>query len=319
MDVDAGWADCDWQDRARRLSFWLGPVSLGSKALQLREVDVGHDPNAPILDPDIEPLEAWRGGEDGVYLRSQPIPTNLPALERMPRTIRYVIKRYDRHFIDLSGTFEAYLAKFSPKSRQTLQRKARKFHECFGAVDVREYRTAAELETFYAAARAISVRTYQEKLYSAGLPTDEAFQEEMRRMAAADRVRAYLLFADGRPVSYLYCPDEGGGRLSYRHLGYDPGYARHSPGSVLQVAVLERLFAEGRHAVFDFTEGDGEHKRFFSTHRIHCGNVLFLKPRTMLLALVHGHHAVSALERGLYRIAERVGIRARLKHLVRRP
>lgn len=316
--MNVGLASRDWQSRSRRLSFWIGPVSLGSWALRLREVDIGHDLAAPPLAADFEPSQAWLGGEDGVFLRSQPIPLDLPAIERMPRTIRYVIKRYDRHFIDLSGSFDAYLAKFSPKSRQTLQRKTRRFRDAFGAVEVREYRKPAELESFHAAARTISAKTYQEKLYSAGLPTDEAFVAEMRRLAAQDRVRAYLLFADGRPVSYLYCPDEGHGRLSYRYLGYDPAYAKHSPGTVLQISALERLFAERRHAIFDFTEGDGEHKRFFATHCVHSANILFLKPHLRLKALVHGHHAVSRLEHGLRRVSEHIGVKSRLKRLVRR-
>ena len=69
-------------------------------------------------------------------------------------------------------------------------------------------------------------------------------------------MRAFLLFLAGEPVAYLYLPVSGR-TLIYAYLGYDAEHAHLSPGTVLQMAALENLFAEKRFAYFDFTEGEG--------------------------------------------------------------
>src|SRR3546814_15482444 len=81
----------------------------------------------------------------------------------------------------------------------------------------------------------------------------------MLAAAAADEVRAWLLFVDGLPIAYLYCPAEGD-TLRYDYLGHDPEWSDWSAGSVLQVEAMRDLFAERRFARFDFTEGEGQHR-----------------------------------------------------------
>jgi CelD/BcsL family acetyltransferase involved in cellulose biosynthesis len=117
--------------------------------------------------------------------------------------------------------------------------------------------------------------TYQEKLLDAGLP--EGALEEMRDLAAHDAVRAWLLFLDGRPISYLYAPARGA-CLVYAHLGYDPAAAELSPGTVLQLEAMRMLTEERRFRWFDFTEGDGQHKRQFATGSIDSVDLLLLRP-----------------------------------------
>src|SRR5258706_16316460 len=96
---------------------------------------------------------------------------------------------------------------------------------------------------FHREARGISQLSYQEKLFDAGLPTDEAFLANMRAQGEMGRARAYLLFLEGRAISYLYCWASAG-RLQYGYLGFVPDFASLSPGTVLQYLALEALFAE---------------------------------------------------------------------------
>ena len=56
----------------------------------------------------------------------------------------------------------------------------------------------------------------------------------MLRLAAEDRVRAWLLEIGGVPAAYLYCPAESD-TLLYQYVGHDPAFAELSPGSVLQL------------------------------------------------------------------------------------
>jgi CelD/BcsL family acetyltransferase involved in cellulose biosynthesis len=218
---------------------------------------------------------------DGYYLRA--VPAQLAARVGSEAGMRCFLRQsYPRHYADLSLGSDAYLATFSGKSRSGLKRKCRKLEErSGGALDVRCYRTPAEVETFYREARALSALTYQERLLDAGLP--EGALPEMRELAANDEVRAFLLFVDGRAVSYLYAPADGQ-TLRYAYLGYDPAFADLSPGTVLQMEAMRMLMAEGRFRWFDFTEGDGQHKRQFATGAIDSVDLLLLRPTFANLA-----------------------------------
>lgn len=224
---------------------------------------------------------------------------------------------YARSYIDMAGTYDAYFEQFSSKTRSTLRRKLRKFEQASGgALDLRAYRTPEEIARFTELAVPLSRRTYQARLLDAGLPEGPAAHAAMQAMAAADRLRAFLLFLDSQPVAYLYLPVEQE-TLVYAYLGYDPEHGRLSPGTVLQLAALEQLFAEGRFRYFDFTEGTGDHKRLFSTDSEACASFLMLRPtlanRTLLRALALFDHAVAAARS----LAERTGMMATLRRRLR--
>ncbi|HEU4960291.1 MAG TPA: GNAT family N-acetyltransferase [Sphingomonas sp.] len=189
----------------------------------------------------------------------------------------FVRQRYTRSYVDLAGGFDAYWAALSGNTRSSLKRKTRRVAAASGgALAVRRFRGPDELTDFHRIARAISARTYQERLLDAGLPADDRFVATMLRLAAQDRVRAWVLDIGGAPAAYLYCPADGDSLL-YQYLGYDPAYADLSPGSVLQLEALRDLFADGRFARFDFTEGEGRHKRSFATGGVPCIDLLLLR------------------------------------------
>ncbi|OSM01521.1 hypothetical protein MAIT1_01508 [Magnetofaba australis IT-1] len=146
-----------------------------------------------------------------------------------------------------------------------------------------------EMSLFHAMALRLSERTYQGRLLDAGLPDSPAFLHEMNALAAADSVRGFLLFHGNTPVAYLYAPirDEA---MIYGYLGYDPDYADFSVGHVLQHHVMRYLFDNpGLARWFDFTEGEGAHKRLWSTDAIPCATIFYLSytPRHLLGAASH--------------------------------
>jgi len=227
------------------------------------------------------------------------------------------VQRYRRHYIAMDGGFDAYMAGFSGKTRSTLRRKLRKFAEAdSGELDLREYRGAAEFDAFLAAGLPLSRRTYQGKHLDAGLPEDAEAQAALREAAADDRLRASILFLDGKPASYLCLPVEGG-TLVYAWLGYDPALAHLSPGAVHQLAALERLFAERRFRLFDFTEGEGAHKALFGTASVEAASFFLLRRsaanRLLMGALGAFDHSVASAKRRAERIGALAGARRLLK------
>jgi CelD/BcsL family acetyltransferase involved in cellulose biosynthesis len=255
-------------------------------------------------------------GRDGVRVLSAPTAALAAVTARYPGCLVGGRQDYRRHYIDMGQSFDAYMAQFSGKTRSTLRRKARKLADETGGYRVTEHRAPAEVEAFLAAALPLSARTYQARLLDAGLPDSPAARRAMLEAAEADRMRAFLLHAGGAPIAYLALP-VAGETLVYAHLGYDPDCARLSPGTVLQMDALERLFAEQRYRWFDFTEGDGTHKELFGTDHALCASLVLLEPtlanRTLLRARA-GFDAGAAQAKAL---AARSGALGRIRALLR--
>lgn len=265
------------------LRFQIGARTLF--AVRRRLARVGLD-LARALATEAPALPPLGRGDHGYLVTSLPVSL---LEETVTRTnLRPFIRQcYVRRYAALDRGFDAWAAQLSAKTRSTLFRKERKLSR---RAELRAYATPVEIEAFFAEARAVSAASYQERLLDAGLPED---LPAMLRLAAADRVRAFLLRIDGHPAAYLYLPAEGR-TLIYDRLGYDPAFAEHSPGTVLQLGALRLLAAEGRFDRLDFTEGEGQHKRLFATDGVACLDLLLLRPTPANLLAAHALAAFDA-------------------------
>jgi hypothetical protein len=263
---------------------------------------------------DVPPLSTT---VQGVCIRSIPVSKAVRIRKDCPSFLVHEQQRYPRYYIRMHGSFDDYLFRLSRRTKSTISRKTRKWTElAHGTLDVREYRTPSELYSFHQYAREISCQTYQERLLNAGLPNTKDHIKEMRQRAAAGIVRAYLLFYDEKPVSYLYLPVDDG-CLIYAYLGYQSAFSAYSPGVVLQFEALKRLFAEQRFWAFDFTEGEGQHKRVLATDHVECCNLFLLPPmirnRLLLLALRSFDRIVGTTSD----LADRIGAKNKLRRMLR--
>lgn len=304
----------EWHEFEYELKYQLGEITLGQQQVKvLRTVyslndirSFSGDPQLPTLPPKL----------DGYLLANIPGECTSRGIEPAGELLRYCLKSYRRCYIDMSDGFEAYQAKFSGKTRSGINRKVRKFAEQAKSLDFRCYRTPNEISEFFELARPVSAASYQHRLLDCGLPDGPEFVAGAREAAARDAVRAFLLFSNGHPVSYLYCPMSDG-VLEYAFLGYVPQFARLSPGTVLQWLALETLFAERRFTAFDFTEGESEHKLFFSTHQVPCSLRLLLRSsaRTKLIAGLH--RGVDLASEKIGDSLDRFGLKSRIKKWLR--
>jgi CelD/BcsL family acetyltransferase involved in cellulose biosynthesis len=265
-------------------------------------------------DFDALPVDAFDNGTEAIILRSHPIQQPLKKLSTQRGALCYVPSTYRHHYVDLSGTFQEYLGKFTSKTRSSLQRKVRKLKQ--EGVEFQVFRSADELLSFHPLARRVSRKTFQENLLKTGLPDTPEFLGELRSRGEHGTARAFLLVKGEIPIAYLYTPAEHG-VLIYDHLGYDPEFRQDSPGTVLQYLALEFLFAEQKFTMFDFEEGEGQHKQMFATHSLDCADVLLFAPTLRAKALVRAHIVLNASVRAAMRIAERARLKGRLKRLVK--
>ncbi|MDJ0643451.1 MAG: GNAT family N-acetyltransferase [Erythrobacter sp.] len=265
-------------------------------------------------DPDLSPP---RPGPDGLRVLSAPVAALPMIVATFPHHLIGGRHLYRRHYIDMAGSFEDYLARFSGKTRSTLRRKARKLAKEVGeAFSISEHRTPAEIERFLDAAVPLSSKTYQARLLDAGLPDTEHARSAMLEAAEADSMRGFLLHADNGPIAYLSLPISNS-TLVYAHLGYDPDWARLSPGTVLQMEALERLFAERRYRYFDFTEGEGAHKAMFGTDSVTCSSFVMLEPTIANRALLGARAGFDATIGQAKSLAQRSGALARIRSALR--
>lgn len=307
----------DWAVRCVPLKFGIGDWTALSVRLRLhcRTVRLDERP-APCSDPE-PPLDRACGDASGYMIRALPVAGRLPEIARTGDFLRYVLLQYRHCSIDFSIGMQAYRAGLSAKTRSTIARKVRKFEQyCGGKLDWRTYAQPSEMAEFHRLARAVSSKTYQERLLDAGIPDGESFVREMMELAAQDSVRGWLLFHGDRPVSYLYCPAHRG-VLTYAYLGYDPAYMKHSVGTVLQWLAVEQLYASQRFSSFDFTEGQSEHKRLFATDELPCANLVFVRNRPWLSLTIRAHALANRASTGLGSLAERCGIKSYLKRVLR--
>lgn len=306
-----------WEQVRYELAYRIGEITLFAKSfrtLSLRNhfLELTTDPEVPA-----PPVTRLGSDIDAIVMLSHPVEGLLPRLQLHNGYVRYVLAQYSHFYTDLSGTFKDYLSKFSSKTRNSLQRKVRRFFDSGDGSSFREYKRPDEMAEFHHLARQISALTYQEKRFQAGLPLSPSFLADLEDKARSDNVRAYLLFKGNAPIAYLCCPGANG-ILFYSYLGYDPRHAGLSPGTVLQYLAFESLFQERTFKAFDFTQGQGEHKRFFGTNEVRCADILLLDAGFASRFWVTFHLWLDQTSAASGRLLDSVGLKSAVKKLIRR-
>ncbi|MFA5990041.1 MAG: GNAT family N-acetyltransferase [Sphingomonas sp.] len=294
------------------LKFQVGARTLVSVERRLQRVALSLD---DALEGRAPPLPLLHRAAHGYAITSLPEGQAAMLAASCPAMFAYVRQHYVRRYVDLQGGYERYLESLSANARSAIRRKARRVAQVSGGtLDVRRFCTVDELAQFHPIARRLAARTYQERLMGAGLPDDAQFLGNMYAAARQGQCFGWILSIGGRPAAYLYC-SVASGTVRYDFVGHDPDFAAFSAGAVLQIAALRQLFDDGCYCRFDFTEGDGQHKRQFATGGVACVDMLLLRRtaanRATTLALAGFDRAVKLAKRvtdylGMNRVARRL-------------
>ena len=197
----------------------------------------------------------------------------------MRGVIRYLLRSpYNHYLIPLKGSFKDYCAKFKSKGYK-LNRKVRRFKKnCNSKMIFKQYDNVKYLNEFLRYASLISRKSYQHRLYKAGLNLTEPFIEYTTFLAEHGYFKSYILFDGAAPVAYLYGTLIDG-LYEARKTGYDPEYKRLSPGTVLWFKAIENLFSDENAFTFDTTKGQARFKKYFGSESIQCTHLYYL-PRS---------------------------------------
>jgi hypothetical protein len=247
----------------------------------------------------------------------QTISAKLPRISRLGPGICYVPAQGTRFFIDLNGSFEAYLGKFNKKTRDTMRRKIRLFTRASnGSVGWREFRCAKDMAEFHRLASGVSRKTYQHRLLRAGIDTSSSFREEMVRGAMEGQSRGYILLRQETAIAYMFCQARCGD-LVVEQMGFDPSFAADSPGSVLSWFMLEGLFASGEFRRLDLGEGAYPYKAHLATGSVEVAEIYCFPWSIRNAAFVLMHSVVAGASSLLRSAIEALGVLQRLKKMVR--
>lgn len=310
----------NWKRASVSIAYRLGEVAVASWKLSALVRKDHFTELAEGTGLDSLPVESLTGETNALFVPCHPVSTPPPTIVTRGDTLIYTPKVFKNYFVDLSslGDFQAYLAQFSSRSRSTLLRKVRKFEKENGeGVEFREFAVGDDFDEFFRLAGPISEQSYQERLLDAGLPRGPEFIAGIKARAARGDALAWLLFFRGKPVSYVLSLVDNG-VATYDYVGYREDAQHLSPGTVLQYLILESLFERKRVRIFDFTEGEGEHKRFFSTGSQLCAKSYVFR-RTLISGLrVRSHRSLDGLSDATVRLLDKLGLKRHIKALIRR-
>jgi hypothetical protein len=305
-----------WIRRTTRLRFHLGEYCFASwkiSCLSLRS----YYTKLPAHPSETSIPKTLPTGAQALFLPSHPAPEDEPRLGFAQNMIRYVPVQVPRYFVELKGSFEDYLRRFSSKPRHNLQRSVKKFTEYSGGkLDFREYTTPEQVDEFYALAQQVSQKTYQARLLQAGLPSGPEFRPVVLEQARQGHFHGYLLLHDGRPISFVYCWGSDN-CLIYDNIGYDAEYQKWSPGTILLYLILERQFGAQEYTMLDFGTGQAQYKNFFATGFTRCADIYYFRPTPWNTSLVLAHSSLHYLNSWTVRLLQRMKLKDWIKKLIR--
>ncbi|KMP11578.1 hypothetical protein UR09_02975 [Candidatus Nitromaritima sp. SCGC AAA799-A02] len=163
-------------------------------------------------------------------------------------------------YLPLPQSFDTCLENLTPKTRYFIQRKTRKVEKDF-KVTVGVVRERSELkerlEQF--------IEQHQTLWANRGRPGaffDEAVRTFHRivsqRLLNTGHLKLFYLDLDGKPAAsyYLFLHERD---LLFYLTGFDPAFARYSPGSVLLTRIIQDAI-ENKYREFDFMRGTAPYK-----------------------------------------------------------
>lgn len=303
--------DARWHMTTMRFRWQVGEYTFARRTLDVAVID----DHFTTLGSDVDALALPLGQFDRAWcfaVMSHPIVDKLPILARQQGTIRWAPHQYLHSAVKIEGDFEAYMKQQFPKDRtKKFRYKVRKLLQHIGSdKPMRVYRSADEFREFYRHMNALQELGYQQKLLGKGL-TDERLALWLQ-----GKVRGYLLFHGEKPVAYI-AGRERDGIFYDEFIGYDPAYRDLSPGNVLQYLALERVFAEKDLRLWDFMEGEGQHKQMFGNVSQLCADLYFFPTTPRSMALFASQAGLHFASRKAVETLERLHVKDRVKKLLR--
>lgn len=187
-----------------------------------------------------------------------------------------------RRRIQFPATAAEYWERFSTKTRSTFRRKLKKF----GITRLERVTEVADLPRFLEIAHQISLQTWQTRQFGLRVQNNAEELELLSILSREGMLRSYLWFSNDEPVAFLI-GNQDKGCFHYEEVGYATPFAKHSPGQMMLIQVIDDLFAHDRPEWFDFGGGDADYKQLFASHESQSGTLWLWPPSLSNLMTVN--------------------------------
>jgi len=187
----------------------------------------------------------------------------LTALAPRPRSTRDM-RRSVSPYLELPGSWEAYLTSRSRKFRKNLRRYRRNLGQS-GEIEIARMERGADV-----AGRLREIFAVNERSWTAARGTNLFRSPELRAffldvipdLAEQGWIELQTLRLDGKAIAYELGFDLGDRVFAYS-ASYDQAHRQHSPGTVISAAIIERACDQGR-VEYDMLRGDEGYKLHWS-------------------------------------------------------
>jgi CelD/BcsL family acetyltransferase involved in cellulose biosynthesis len=159
--------------------------------------------------------------------------------------------------VDLTATWDEYLASLSKKNRHELRRKLRRISAA-GELELLAYTEPEDIEAHLPVFLRLMMESRRDKATFLSEQMGRFFHRMAGAMAREGLVRLYELQLDTKPVASLFCFDQAGNRFLY-NSGYDPEYAPLSVGLASKALCLREAIESACRRV-DFMRGHEPYK-----------------------------------------------------------
>jgi len=172
---------------------------------------------------------------------------------------------YPHYAVNLPNNIEAYFHELSPKGRWNIKRKARQLEKEYSSdVTTCCFRESAQLDRMMQDVEDVAKKTWQRGV-GGGFRDNEEMRRRYALAARSGWLRAYILYAAGMPCAFqvgtLYSDT-----YYLDFTGYDPTFAKYSPGICLLMKSFEDL-CKNNVKRFDFAHGSQEYKERLGNYR----------------------------------------------------
>lgn len=220
-----------------------------------------------LLDSILQSLS--EGEADVAYMNFMKEGSNLCelAMKKPGFLNRDYIRVKQSHFAaSLPTTVDEFYKRLSSGARWQAKSRHKKILKDFGdEVSVRCFQSPGEVGELIRDAEQVARKSYQRGL-GVGFADSPETRKHLLLKAERGWLRGYILYLGGEPTAF-WMGDVNEGTFGSDHLGYDPAFAKYSPGMYLIVRVIEGFCDEHQNGIsaIDFATGFARYKELFST------------------------------------------------------
>ncbi|HYL34120.1 MAG TPA: GNAT family N-acetyltransferase [Stellaceae bacterium] len=235
----------------------------------------------PALNSALGEWFAAGGGGLGDELRLPGVPAGLSGEQLARHGLLHSSQTRPGFTVNLERVREAgdFAALLSSNARQQLRRAQRDYAQD-GALAIAEARDAEEALAFFAALKALHVRSWQRRgqRHAFAAPYFEIFHRTLiERAFAHGAIQLLRVSVAQKPLGYLY-NFRHRGRISSYQSGFDDADPKRRPGAVSHAMAIAHNAAAGA-KVYDFLAGENRLKASFATDRYELAWQVVRQPR----------------------------------------